>query len=473
MLVAHFLSECEIMSYTCRAVPKKVIILDGTRAEDKYLYSILALLIDVLHEDVGTEVQTFSLRDISLNHCIGCFNCWIKTPGKCIHSDAGNDILRAIINSDTVIFFTPVVFGGYSSELKKITDRFLPLVLPFFKQVHNETCHPLRYATFPHVIGIGVHPHPYKKISSCFKTLVGRNAKNAHVSYAAEVISSLASSEMLRFQFQNLLSRTDALPGYKKLTSLMDVAISVPNISIGNRRALLIVGSPKIKISSTSGALGGYLLKRLRKYGWKIESLTLTRTLLNKKGKSDLCSAVDRADTIIFSAPLYYDALPFLATKAFEVIALHRETVNTEQPKNFLALVNNGFPESYQNAVALTICQNFAIECGLTWAGGLAMGAGEGLLSGHPATSLKGSNGFKRPPLYYVNRALNITAAHLAAGCPVPRKAAQLIAKVPIPLISFNLWRWMYTEIGKRVWKKEAVKNGLSIQEMFEKPYAK
>ena len=137
---------------------RKTVILDGTRSCDKHLDPILALLTDAVHKYHGGRTQIFKLRDIKLNPCIGCFNCWVKTPGKCIHRDAGTPILRAILNSDALIVFTPVVFGSYSSELKKGLERFLPILLPFFKKIHNEIHHVARYPFFPRLVGIGISP---------------------------------------------------------------------------------------------------------------------------------------------------------------------------------------------------------------------------------------------------------------------------------------------------------------------------
>jgi len=447
---------------------KKVIILDGARESDKDLDSILTLLIDVLQHQYKAKTKIFTLRNIKINHCIGCFNCFFKTPGRCIHTDAGTDILQAIVNSNTVIFFTPIVFGGYSSELKKIIDRFLPVALPFFRKSHGETHHPPRYPNFPRIIGIGIQATPQKEQSNCFKILVGRNAINLHSDYVAEVVSSMDSPNTLRSRYQAMFSRTDKFPWRKDFISLIKNTTRGEKIFIGNRRALLLIGSPKINNPSTSALLGEHLLKQLKKNEWETESLNINECF--KKGGSNLCSAIDRADTIVISFPLYIDTLPYQVTKAIEVMAYH---CNITRAKNFLAIVNNGFPESHQNAVALAICKNFALECGMTWVGGLAMGAGEGLLSGQPAAGFKGLKGLKRPPLYYVNRALNVTAKALAEGHPVPEKAAQLIAKNPIPLISFDLWRWVFIKLGKKIWEKEAMKNGLLKKTMFDKPYEK
>ncbi|XCN71219.1 MAG: flavodoxin family protein [Candidatus Electrothrix aestuarii] len=462
---------------------RQVVLLDGTRSEDKGLDAILLLLLEVLHRDENNiaGVEKFTLRETKIHHCIGCFNCWTRTPGICIHTDRGVDILQAILKSDIVILFTPVVFGGYSSELKKIMDRLLPTTVPFFKKAYGETHHPSRYSKLPRFITIGVCSTVQNNFARCFKILAGRNAANGNWDYAVEVVNSIHSSAQLSSQFQRLFRKADkmgpGLPRYNELALLQKNIKPTSKISRGNRKALLIVGSPKIKSPSTSSMLGVYLAERLEKYGWKVDSLTLGANLLHKKGQDDLCSAMDKADLLLIVFPLYIDALPFLLTKAFEVIYFHREKVKNKQPKNLLAIVNNGFPEPHQNAVALSICYNFAAQCGIHWAGGLPLGAGEALCGGQPLTS-----GFKRhrscgwiwhPPRRHLIRALNITALSLTQGKPIPEKAVQLTARSPIPFTPFALWAWLVIQLGRLLWKKEASENGIREVDMLDKPYGR
>ncbi|MCI5143000.1 MAG: hypothetical protein D3909_14970, partial [Candidatus Electrothrix sp. ATG1] len=156
-----------------------------------------------------------------------------------------------------------------------------------------------------------------------------------------------------------------------------------------------------------------------------------------------------------------------------EVTACRIESTKMIRPKNLLVLANNALAESYQNATALDICHNFSLECGMTWAGGLALGGGEALVSGHSLTGIRGFRGFKRPPLYYVKRALNMTAAALAEGHSVPEKAVRLLSKKPLPFVSFNIWCRIYTKAAGRIWEQEAAKNGLKLNALFEKPYTK
>ncbi len=297
---------------------KNIVILDGAGSGDQDLSPILKVLSHVLEAD-GVQVETFALRETKLAHCLGCFDCWVKTPGMCVEADAGREIARAIIRSDVTVLFTPVTFGGYSPELKKMVDRFIPLASPFFQMDHGEVHHPPRYAHRPRLMMVGVQRHPNPAEAHIFKTLAGRNAINFHPpSYAAEVVLSTDDVDALRGRFEALLTRSDSLPFGDGAAALMPAPVT-PGTAVelgGARRALLIVGSPKTHEPSTSSALGGLLVDRLEKRGWETESLTLRASLNRPEGENELLAAVERAGLILLVFPLYVDALPYLVDVA-------------------------------------------------------------------------------------------------------------------------------------------------------------
>lgn len=47
---------------------------------------MLTHLVKGMHK-AGAEVEVVDLRKKSIKQCIGCFTCWTKTPGVCIHKD--------------------------------------------------------------------------------------------------------------------------------------------------------------------------------------------------------------------------------------------------------------------------------------------------------------------------------------------------------------------------------------------------
>ncbi len=450
---------------------KKIVLLDGTGAGDEDLNPVLDILMNELH-NTGAAVQTFRLREIKMGSCVGCMGCWLETPGICLEPDVGRDIAREIVQSDTTILFSPVTFGGYSSEIKKIQDRWIQILIPDFGVYRGEVRHQPRYSKYPRLVGIGIQRQPHNESANIFKVLVGRNALNFHApTYAVEVILSTDDPEKVRQQMQTVLVRNDTFPGVKVATSLMQTAmtasVSSPTLDAPGR-ALLIVGSPRVKSPSTSGVLGGYVVEQLKQRGWETESLTLRGHLLQGKGQTEFLAAVDRANLILLAFPLYIDSLAFLMMKSLEVMAKHICARSQENPKRLFAIANNGFPEAHNNAPALAICRQFAADTGMIWSGGLAMGAGATLFNGQLIEEAQR----KLIPVKHVIQALDMASAALADGQIVPPEAAKLIAKIPIPFIPFRLWRWLFIKLMNRYIRQTAAANQVSDSERFAQPYA-
>ena len=91
------------------------------------------------------ETEIINISDLNINQCIGCFSCWLKTPGKCVFNDDMDKILFSLVETDILIFSSPIVTGFISSKFKTFLDRMIPLVLPYFQFVNNEFHHTMRY----------------------------------------------------------------------------------------------------------------------------------------------------------------------------------------------------------------------------------------------------------------------------------------------------------------------------------------
>jgi len=184
----------------------KALILDGSTEENFTLKIVHDVIIDEF-KNMGWKVNSWVLRDLKIGSCYGCFKCWVQTPGICIIDDVERDIAKEAIQSDLLIFLTPVTFGGYSSELKKAVDRLIPLVMPFFIKIDGEVHHKSRYERYPSLMGIGILPNEDKESEQLFKTLVNRNAINFHSpTHTAGVIMSNQDKELIREKIKTLLS---------------------------------------------------------------------------------------------------------------------------------------------------------------------------------------------------------------------------------------------------------------------------
>lgn len=95
-----------------------VVILDGRRGGEMSADPAFKALTDEIASR-GLPCRVFDLRAMPIGACNACFGCWVKTPGQCVQDDPAREVTRACARADLVVLFTPVTFGGYSSELKK------------------------------------------------------------------------------------------------------------------------------------------------------------------------------------------------------------------------------------------------------------------------------------------------------------------------------------------------------------------
>ncbi len=184
----------------------KAVILNGSGKEGEELESIYNIIVNELI-GIEWEIESFILRDLKIAYCLGCFECWVKTPGVCRLNDDGREIARQFIQSDLSILFTPVTFGGYSAELKKALDRIICLILPFFMKTHGEIHHKPRYERYPRLMVVGVLPQADEESERIFKTLVNRNALNLNPpAHVGGIVLSSQDVEEIRTEIQSFLA---------------------------------------------------------------------------------------------------------------------------------------------------------------------------------------------------------------------------------------------------------------------------
>jgi multimeric flavodoxin WrbA len=188
----------------------KTLILNGAKNDKDPTNTVTDTLVDSLRKN-DHEVDLMVLRNEKIAACLGCFDCWLKTPGSCIIKDAGYDLPKKVIQSDLVFLLTPVTFGMYSSELKKAFDRFpCPILMPFFKKINGEIHHAARYEKYPTLVAIGTLPNPDQESETTFKTLVERNAINIHTKAISSIIYSSETPEAIKQKIITTLSKAGA-----------------------------------------------------------------------------------------------------------------------------------------------------------------------------------------------------------------------------------------------------------------------
>lgn len=112
-----------------------------------------------------------------VRHCIGCFGCWIKTPGRCVIQNRCTALPSYLAQSNQVDIISPIVYGGYSPKVKAVLDRSIGYLLPYFRIVSHEMHHQMRHQN-PFALNVcfyGKCSHGEKRIA---ERLVKANAIN-------------------------------------------------------------------------------------------------------------------------------------------------------------------------------------------------------------------------------------------------------------------------------------------------------
>lgn len=73
----------------------------------------------------GNEVEFITLKDKEIGFCRGCLSC--QKTGNCIIKDDVSMIMDKVINSDVVVWATPIYYYEMSGQMKVLIDRLNPM----------------------------------------------------------------------------------------------------------------------------------------------------------------------------------------------------------------------------------------------------------------------------------------------------------------------------------------------------------
>ena len=76
-----------------------------------------------------------------IKKCMGCFGCWLKTPGRCVIPDEYQRMGELAAKAEELTIISKCSFGSYSSFVKNVLDRSISYVLPFFEIREGEMHH--------------------------------------------------------------------------------------------------------------------------------------------------------------------------------------------------------------------------------------------------------------------------------------------------------------------------------------------
>jgi len=159
-------------------------------------------------------------------------------------------------------------------------------------------------------------------------------------------------------------------------------------------KVALINGSPKGKGGSSAKIIEA-LCNRLLDVPERVVSE------LAQHGYAEIVDTIRGSDSLVFVFPLYVDGLP---SRLVRFLDEAQSAVALAAPRaKVYAVVNNGFYEARQNAIAIAMMESFCASSGLTWGCGLGVGAG-GMIGAAP---------LDRFPMKKLGRAFDVLAKNI------------------------------------------------------------
>ncbi|WP_323736113.1 flavodoxin family protein [Methanosphaera sp. ISO3-F5] len=79
------------------------------------------VLVKEFLEAVDADTEYIFLNEKELNGCNACMGC---VEGDCVIDDDGNEIIKALLDADVLVFSSPIYYGQITAQAKSFIDRF-------------------------------------------------------------------------------------------------------------------------------------------------------------------------------------------------------------------------------------------------------------------------------------------------------------------------------------------------------------
>lgn len=341
----------------------KITILNASpqpAAFDDYLRELQTILAAR-----GHQVTQLDLRDLRLRYCIGCFGCWVKTPGECASQDASLHIGRAVIHSDFTLWAAPLQMGFPSALLKMALDKSIPLIHPYMLVDQGEAHHRPRYHRYPR---IGLLLEREADTDAADLEIVSNVLARSALNFKSRLDFALTSESPAAQVAHRIMAQNGAAPikPPKGLPALPGKRIDPPG------RVTIFNGSPRGRKGNTPILLAqfGQGFAALPGHQYEIHHLNRVNDI------DQQVRAFESAECVWVGFPLYTDAMPGMV-KAFIERLAHLPGRSDNPPIGFL--VQSGFPEALHSRYIERYLHKLAARLGSTYLGTIVKGGGEGV----------------------------------------------------------------------------------------------
>ncbi len=101
---------------------KKILGIMGSPRMNGNTHILVGKILEGARDN-GASAEIILLKDMDIKECDGCHTCW--KGSDCSKKDDMNNIYPKIIESDIMVFGTPVYWYGPTALMKAFIDRFV------------------------------------------------------------------------------------------------------------------------------------------------------------------------------------------------------------------------------------------------------------------------------------------------------------------------------------------------------------
>ncbi|MCC5912227.1 MAG: flavodoxin family protein [Clostridiaceae bacterium] len=301
-------------------------------------------MIEAIQSLYEKPLKVVGLGEQSINACIGCWSCWLKTPGRCVMKDAMAESYSDYVNSDTVILLMDTVQGFISHQAKAFLDRTIPHYHPYIEMVDGECHHVARY--------------------ECYPDMVFYYDTEGLTNQEEQVIEDYLYRTAYHFKSKAYRIVKDGSPQLYQLEPRKAKRQSVTFESVEPMEKLVIYnGSPRRRGSNSE-----LILKKAVE---ALDNRVEIRDLKEEDQWDEWAEAFKIEKHVMFFMSLYVHAMPSHVMAFIEKLQASKGSISF--------FVQSGFPESSQSYYLEAYFEQLAPRLGRTYMGTVIKGGVEGL----------------------------------------------------------------------------------------------
>ena len=309
--------------------------------------------INALLANNDFDIEIIDTANMKIAHCMGCNQCWLKTPGVCAIKDDYETIIKKLVSADNVWLVSDTKFGFIDYRGKRILDRIMPMLNMYIVFRDGWMRHQLRY----HSLNVGVI---YK----------GDGDQQMLEEWCNRTAANLGGRSLGVFALNEASSQATTATDTTVSTATETASTATENAAPAPapekvKHVIIINGSPRVKKFSNTD-------KIIQSFALGLEEAGTTHKLYSLSNRSEWDEAREafmNNDHIIIALPLYVECVPGLMLEFLTTIPTERV-----RPAKISFILHGGFDEGHQLRLGEQFLKSLPAKLGCTYDGTLVKG---------------------------------------------------------------------------------------------------